>query len=1035
MTETWTVGEIKHRTIRFKNYILFLTLAITIPFILLAVGLTGWTAAQRRAEELQELTAAGRALQQTVDGELRIAAAVLETLAASPEIDAAFNSGPESAERGAIYARAASLVRQQPDLLLNIVLLAVDGGTILDTLTPISARLPSDARKDLPEHQDQGGSGTHAGQWPEILANPGISLTPLIRRPDATGSNAGLMLPVWRNDRFAGVLAAGLLPNALGRILQKAQLPSGWIAAIADQNGDIIARSFNEAEVIGTRASPQIVEFSGSRRTEALVHGRRPDDGTLVYAALSRSRIGSWTIVCAAPRDVMDMPVWNAVTAAAGVGALALGFALVGAWALGRRMNRDMRGLITAAMALSQSGRGIPPKDPHIPRVYEIAVAHATFARAFEALREGEARLQLALGTAELGIWEWDLSRMQSRHDRVSSRISGGIVPPDQWFTDGSDEHRTWIEHTHPDDRAARQSAIDAVRAGTSNVYDVTIRMRGLDRQWHWLRMHGAIVGSGGRRLIGVVQDVSAQKDAEAELERLVTARTIALAEAEARFREVFDSQFEFIALLSLDGIINEVNRTALEACGLERGDVVGRPFWGIRIWPEEERANVRQDLAQTVQGSQIRREVEIIGAAGRAIWIDFSLKAVRNAATGAVVSIIAEGHDLTEKHSLANQLAQVQKVQALGQLAGGIAHDFNNILQAISGAALLIDRHTNDSAKIHHLTSMVINATSRGTSVTQRLLSFARRGALRAEAIDTAALLGNVREVLAHTLGSTISVEIKVSEAIPPILADRGQLDTALINLGANARDAMPDGGTLILSAKAEQVQGPEEHIAALLPGDYVRLDVSDDGHGMNAATLARVTEPFFTTKPLGAGTGLGLAMVKGFVEQSGGGLTIASAQSIGTTVSLWLRQATDTSTTIRDDKGQTPAVASAALSRILLIDDDDLVRETLADQLEDAGFSVVVAASGSEALALISAGEAIDVLITDLSMPGLNGVTTIQRARELRPRLPCFLLTGYMGERAALAAEDNFTLVRKPIALADLTAQIEARLEAANH
>ena len=730
---------------------------------------------------------------------------------------------------------------------------------------------------------------------------------------------------------------------------------------------------------------------------------------------------------------MVDTPVWNTVAVAAAVGALAMGFALLGAWALGRQLNRDMEGLITAAMALSQPGHDAPVQS-QAPRVYEIAVAHATFARAFEVLREGEARLQLALDISHLGVWEWDLSRRQVRHDVVSSRISGCILPPDRWVSGQSDKLLAWLEHIHPEDQAPRQTQIDAVRAGRADTYDLTLRRRDANSRWQWLRINGVIVGSGARRMVGVVQDVTAQKDAEAELERLVAARTAALGEAEARFREIFDSQFEFIVLLAPDGTLDEINRTALDACGLLRAKVIGRPLWELGIWPATERGNVRNDLTQALGGAVIRREVEIIGARGQTIWIDFSLKIVRNAETGAIVSIIAEGHDLTEKHTLTNQLAQVQKVQALGQLAGGIAHDFNNILQAISGAAALIDRHAEDTARVRHLTSMMSNAASRGTSITQRLLTFARRGELREEAIDTAGLLNNVREVLAHTLGTAISVHIAMPAVVPPLLADRGQLDTALINLGANARDAMPDGGMLIFSAEAEQVAEGEAHAANLSPGKYVRLNVSDDGQGMDAATLARVTEPFFTTKMPGAGTGLGLAMVKGFAEQLGGGLTIASTLGVGTTVSLWLRQAADKLVPVPTDTlGARSDIGTS--SRILLVDDDDLVRETLADQLEVSGFAVLVASSGSEAIALLDAGEAVDVLISDLSMPGLNGVTTIQKARELRPRLPCFLLTGYVGERAALSSEDNFTLVRKPVAMADLAAQIEARLEAVNH
>jgi CheY-like chemotaxis protein len=269
------------------------------------------------------------------------------------------------------------------------------------------------------------------------------------------------------------------------------------------------------------------------------------------------------------------------------------------------------------------------------------------------------------------------------------------------------------------------------------------------------------------------------------------------------------------------------------------------------------------------------------------------------------------------------------------------------------------------------------------------------------------------MREVLAHTLGTTIMVLTDILADVPPLTADQAQLETAMINLGTNARDAMPNGGTLILAAKAEYVAAGDQHPAGLEPGDYVRLSVADDGIGMDPATLTRVSEPFFTTKPQGQGTGLGVAMVKGFAEQSGGGLLIVSAPGAGTTVTIWLRQASGRVARVGDE--ETDAHISVETSaRILVVDDDDLVRETLAASLDDAGFTTLVASSGVEALALIEAGEVVDAMVSDLSMPGMNGVTTIQKARALRPTLPCFLLTGYVGERAALSADNTFTLVR---------------------
>ncbi len=552
---------------------------------------------------------------------------------------------------------------------------------------------------------------------------------------------------------------------------------------------------------------------------------------------------------------------------------------------------------------------------------------------------------------------------------------------------------------------------------------------------------------NGAHRITGTIRDVSARKEADAallvaraelasytaELERRVGERTTALANAEERFRGIFESQFQLIQLLNLDGTILELNRAARDTTDLTRGDIIGEPLWKIGWWrPGTERNRVREEIAQAAEGTMVRREVEINSADGRTMWIDYSLKPVRDAVTNKVTSIIAEGRDLTEKRDLTNQLAQAQKMKALGQLAGGIAHDFNNILQAVSGAAALIEQRPGDQDRVRRLTHTMLAAASRGTSITQRLLSFARRGELRATPIATSELLNSLREVLAHTLGSTITVTTSVPPSIPSVIADQPQLETAIINLGTNARDAMPDGGTLVLSAEVENVADDHHHPAGLARGDYVRLSVTDNGTGMDAAILARVAEPFFTTKPLGQGTGLGLSMVKGFAEQSGGSLSIVSTPGKGTTVTMWLRQAASDVVRAEDNDEDTMHIAEIS-ARILLVDDDDLVRETLADSLENAGFSTLVASTGLEALTLIESGEVVDAMVSDLSMPGMNGVTTIQKIRALRPRLPCFLVTGYVGERAALCAGNDFTLIRKPVAGRYLAAQIEAAIEGA--
>jgi PAS domain S-box-containing protein len=389
---------------------------------------------------------------------------------------------------------------------------------------------------------------------------------------------------------------------------------------------------------------------------------------------------------------------------------------------------------------------------------------------------------------------------------------------------------------------------------------------------------------------------------------------------------------------------------------------------------------------------------------------------------------------------------AHAERVQALGQLAGGIAHDFNNVLQVVKGVATLIERRPGDEPGVARLARLAMEATERGASITRRLLAFGRRGDLRAETLDVVPLLNSLHEIFVHTLGPSIEVHIELGPDLPPLFADKAQLETVLVNLATNARDAMPQGGRLIISALTEVVSAERPmHPAGLTPGRYVRLTIVDSGTGMDAKTLAHAHEPFFTTKEVGAGTGLGLPMARGFAEQSGGALRVESSPGQGTTVTLWLPEdASDRSPqehgtpTSQDMVGAAaPRTAIATKSvRVLVVDDEDLLREVLAQNLEDRGYDVLVAASGPEAIALLATGEAVDALVTDMSMPGMDGLAVIRAAQKRHPRLPAVLLTGYVGDESALvtgaAITGAYSLAHKPISTDDLVDRIEALLAA---
>jgi signal transduction histidine kinase len=386
---------------------------------------------------------------------------------------------------------------------------------------------------------------------------------------------------------------------------------------------------------------------------------------------------------------------------------------------------------------------------------------------------------------------------------------------------------------------------------------------------------------------------------------------------------------------------------------------------------------------------------------------------------------------EVMAREQIQAQLTHAQRMEALGQLAGGIAHDFNNVLQTVLSALTLIQRRADDAEQVRELARLASESTERGAGITGRLLAFARRSELRSEPVEAGALLENLAEILGPTLGPGIAVRIHSTGEAPSLLADKAQLEAVLVNLAVNARDAMPGGGTLTISVSLETVT-TAQHPAELSVGTYVRLDMTDTGVGMDATTLVRATEPFFTTKPLGQGTGLGLSMARGFTQQSGGNLAIQSALGQGTTVTLWFPLgppgARERGTTTRQ-LSTMPLAATPA--RVLLVDDDAAVREVLAREMTELGYQVMQASDALAALARLDAGEKVHLLVTDFSMPGMNGLLLTREARLRRPGLPVLLLTGYADKNIPSDIQDKTTvLLCKPVSGYELANRAAALL-----
>ncbi|MDP1962999.1 MAG: response regulator, partial [Reyranella sp.] len=341
--------------------------------------------------------------------------------------------------------------------------------------------------------------------------------------------------------------------------------------------------------------------------------------------------------------------------------------------------------------------------------------------------------------------------------------------------------------------------------------------------------------------------------------------------------------------------------------------------------------------------------------------------------------------------------LFQAQKMEIVGQLTGGIAHDFNNLLTAILGSLELVRRRLPDDPRTIALVDNAMQAAQRGASLTQRMLAFARRQNLNPEPLDVPDVVRGMTDLLRSSLGPSVEIETRFPPALDLVLADANQLEMALLNLMVNARDAMADGGRVVIAAQAEAVAAG--HAANLVPGRYVCMSVTDTGDGMDEATLEHAMEPFFTTKGVGKGTGLGLSMIHGMAEQSGGRLILRSRRGEGTTAELWLPAVVAGSSATHDRASAAPAstVAEAKPRVVLAVDDDFLVLMNTAAMLEDLGHTVFQANSGKRALEILAREKNIDLAIVDQAMPQMTGVQLIEAIRADRPDLPIILATGY--------------------------------------
>ena len=575
---------------------------------------------------------------------------------------------------------------------------------------------------------------------------------------------------------------------------------------------------------------------------------------------------------------------------------------------------------------------------------------------------------------------------------------------------------RSVFEFVHPERYLSTTIALAQAARGELPAHDNLYRHK--DGSYRWLSWVSA---PEGELIYATGRHVTVERAAAVALER-----------SQAQLRTMFETSYQMQGLLTLDGTLLDANATSLAVIGAELADVVGKPFWDTPWFtatpgmPEK----VRAAVLAAAHGENFREEVSIQVPAGLRSY-DLSVRPIRDR-QGFVIAIVPEAADTTERRQAEEALRQSQKMEAVGQLTGGLAHDFNNLLTGIMGSLEMLQTRMAQGRvqDFDRYINAAQGASRRAAALTHRLLAFSRRQTLDPKAVDVNHLVSGMEELVRRTMGPAVTVEVAAAAGLWTTLVDPNQLESALLNLCINARDAMPDGGRLVIATSNRCLDGDAALRRELPPGQYVSLDVSDTGTGMKPEVAARAFDPFFTTKPIGQGTGLGLSMIYGFARQSGGQARIASRPGRGTTMRLYLPRHIGEA-----DAADTPASAAAAPragqgETVLVVDDEPTVRMLAAETLEDLGYRVIEAADGAAGLQALRSDARIDLLVTDVGLPGgMNGRQVADAGRLLRPGLLVLFITGY-ADSAAFGnghLEAGMHVLTKPFAMEALASRIK--------
>jgi PAS domain S-box-containing protein len=1013
-----------------RAWLLALALAAALPVLLFAGIAAQQLASAERQAKLTELERRTEAMASDVGRYLQSLRELADTLAHTPMLQTGdlagfYNFAKHAVEIGKI-GRVVALADPSGNMLIN-------------TRLPFGEAAP-------PAGDVQGLAETMARKTPHI-AN--------LFTGAVTGRHVfTAWAPVFRNGQITLLVGVTVEPQDLITVLREENLPEGWIGVVLDRQGTIVARTLAPDNRVGQQAGPPLLA-ARAKAARGAIASAVSSEGIPISTYFINVPVSGWTAAIGVPTQLIDAPANASMRFMLGLGLVSLLMAGALAFLVGRRMHQPIDSIVRAAQALGEGRK--PTAGPTVVRELRdvadaLSAAHALIDAREVALRASEADLKAYFENIAVGTGQID---QDGRFTRVNERFCQITGYSREELLAGMGP----LDLGHPDDRAQDRERIDRFFRGELPIYEVEKRYRHKDGHTVWVRVTSSHVwnsDSSGSRSAAVIQDISERKQAEQALrdsnERLHDALKGAHAGA-------------FDVRLGESWVINWSSENR-DLYGVSADVPITRDLWASRVHPDDRpalRSNIeRAYIDPTWQGWS--QEFRILHPERGERWILNKVRMWRDEA-GTPVRFDGINVDITERkeaeqilvtakaelelrvaertaelqtemqqrEQAQTALSQSQRLDAVGRLASGLAHDFNNALAIIAASLDLAEPHVPNPKASEEL-RRARDVIELSASLNRRLMAYARRDKPALEQVLINTQIDKAVSFLNRTLGTdvvTINIILDLAPDLWPARLDPSELDSAILNLAINARDAMPAGGTLSLQTRNVTLDANDLPAgSSAMPGDYIRLSVGDTGTGMTEEVLSHAVEPFFTTKNRASNTGLGLSIVHELVKGCGGFLAIESQIGSGTTINLFLPR--DMTQTTCKTSAPTNHVPLGNGELVMLVEDNQRLLELTCAVVEGLGYAVITASNGQQALDLLDSGEPVDVVLSDIVMPGgLSGYEVARRVLTDWPGIKVVLATGNSTQPAQDdAVLGNIKVLQKPFARAQLAQAFRAAL-----